>query len=180
MQPLLPVKSREEYAEDAARQARGVTLAAIYNWALAAFLMALLLATIVMRGMNSRQAAAAAFLVVIGVPALLLLAEGLRRARELARIIQISVSSLILFANAAGVLRDLRDLMQGDLNPSTNFPSLVAGILIVWGLTRRQTVAWFAEVTSAEALRYHDLHWFRRVSLIGTIVGITAVFLSLG
>ena len=180
MQSLLPTKSREEYAEDAARQARGVTLAVIYDWALAAFMLALLIATIVLRGVNSRQAAAAAVLALIGVPLLLLLAEGLRRAYEVARVLQMSLSSLILFANAAGVLRDVRDLLQGDLNPSTNLPSLVVGILILWGLTRRQTARWFAEVTPDEALRHHDLRWFRRVALIGTVVGMSAVFINIG
>jgi hypothetical protein len=176
----LPVKSREEMARDAARDARGVTLAAAFDWALAAFLIALLVATIFLRGITSRQAAAAAVLALIGVPALLLLAEGLRRAREVARVLQMSLSSIIVFANAAGVLRDLRDLLQGDVNPSTNLPSLVVGVFVVHGLTRRQTVAWFATVTPAEALRHFDRRWLARVAFVGGAIGILAVFINVG
>ena len=180
IRPLLPVKSREEFAQDAARQARGVTLAAIFDWALAAFLLALLIATIVLRGVTSQQAAAAAVLALIGVPSLLLIAEGLRRAREVARVLQMGLSSIILFANGAGVLRDLRDLLQGEINPSTNLPSLLAGIFIVYGLTRRQTIAWFTTVSPAEALRHHDRRWLQRVALIGTAIGVLAVFINIG
>ena len=176
----LPVKTREEMAQTAARQARGVTLAAVFDWSLAAFLIALLVATIFRRGISSQQAAAAAVLAVVCVPALLLLAEGLRRAREVARVLQISLSSIIIFANAAGVLRDLRDLLQGDVNPSTNLPSLLVGIFVVYGLTRRQTIAWFADVTPAEALRHFDRRWLIRVALAGTAVGVLAVFLNIG
>lgn len=180
MRSPLPVKTRAEQAEDAARQARGVTLAAIFDWSLAAFLVALLLATALLRGPASRQAAAAAVLALVGVPCLILLAEGLRRAREVARVLQLGLSSIILFANGAGVLRDLRDLLRGEINPSTNLPSLIAGILIVYGLTRRQTIAWFAAVTPAEALRHHDLRWLRRVVIAGTVVGALAVFINVG
>lgn len=176
----LPVKTREEMAASAAREARGVSLAAAFDWSLASFLVALLIATVILRGFNSQQAAAAAILALIGVPSLLLLAEGLRRAREVARVLQMSLSSIIIFANAAGVLRDLRDLLQGEVNPSTNFPSLLVGIFVVYGLTRRQTIAWFADVTPAEALRHFDNRWLRRIILIGVAVGVLAVFINIG
>ena len=180
IRPLLPARTREEQAAYATRRVRGVTLAAIFDWSLASFLIALLLATAVLRGPTSRQAAAALALAIVGVPALLLLAEGLRRAREVARVLQLGLSSLVAFANVAGVLRDLRDLLQGETNPSTNLPSLVVGVFILWGLTRSQTIAWFAEVTPAEALRHHDLRWSQRVAAIGAIVGLVAVLINIG
>jgi hypothetical protein len=180
LRPPLPVKTREEMARSAAREARGVTMAAAFDWSLASFLVALLVATIYLRGVTSRQAAAAAVLALVGVPSLLLLVEGLRRAREVARVLQMSLSSIIIFANAAGVLRDLRDLLQGEVNPSTNFPSLLVGILVVYGLTRRQTIAWFADVTPAEALRHFDRRWLGRVALIGVVVGVLAMFINIG
>lgn len=180
MRAPLPVKTREEMAADAARQARGVTLAALFDWSLAAFLVALFIATAILRGITSRQAAAAAILALVGAPCLILLAEGLRRAREVARVLQLGLSSIILFANGAGVLRDLRHLLRGEINPSTNLPSLIVGILIVYGLTRRQTIAWFATVTPAEAMRHRDLRWLRAVVISGTIVGALAVFLAIG
>jgi cytochrome bd-type quinol oxidase subunit 2 len=176
----LPVKTREEMTRDAARDARGVTSAAAFDWALAAFLVALFVGISIRRGINSQQAAAAAVLALVGVPSLLLLVEGLRRAHEVARVLQLSLSSVIVFANAAGVLRDLRDLLQGEVNPSTNLPSLVVGILVVYGLTRRQTIAWFADVSPAEALRHFDRRWLARVALAGTVVGILAVFVNIG
>ena len=179
IRPLLPVKSREEQAAYARRQAHGVTLAAIFDWSLASFLIALVIVTAVLRGITSRQAAAALALALVGVPALLLLAEGLRRAREVARVLQIGLSSIVTFANVAGVLRDLRDLLQGEINPSSNLPSLVVGVFILWGLTRSQTIAWFAEVTPAEALRHHDVRWLRLVVAIGAAVGLVAVFINI-
>ena len=159
IRPPLPAKTREEQAAYATRQARGVTLAAIYDWSLAAFVIALLIATVVLRGITSRQAATALALALVGAPALLLLAEGLRRAREVARVLQIGLSSIVTFANVSGVLRDLRDLLQGEINPSSNLPSLVVGVFILWGLTRSQTIAWFADVTPAEALRHPGVHF---------------------
>jgi hypothetical protein len=176
----LPVKTRAEMARDSAREARGVTLAAAFDWSLAAFLVALLVATSLRRGISSQQAAAAAVLALICVPALLLLVEGLRRAREVARVLQISLSSIIVFTSAAGVLRDLRDLLQGDVNPSTNLLALVAGLYVVYGLTRRQTLAWFAGVNPAEARRHFDRRWLLRVALAGAAIGILAVFVNIG
>jgi hypothetical protein len=176
----LPVKTREEMAKTAAREARGVTLAAAFDWALAAFLIALLVATSLRVGIDSQYTAAAALLAVIGVPSLLLLVEGLRRAREVARVLQMGVSSIIVFFSAAGVLRDLRDLLQGEVNPSTTLPTLIAGIFIVHGLTRRQTVAWFADVSPTEALRHFDRRWLTRVALSGGVLGILAVFINIG
>lgn len=176
----LPAKSRAEQAADAARQARGVTIAAIFDWALATFLIALFVATVALRGATSRQATAAAALALIGVPLLILLAEGVRRAREVARVLQIGLSSVVAFANVAGILRDLRDLLQGDLNLSMNLPSLIACIAILHGLTRPRTVAWFADATPAEALRHHDRHWHGRVIAIGAALGVVALFLNIG
>jgi cytochrome bd-type quinol oxidase subunit 2 len=176
----LPVKTREEMAKSAAREARGVTLAAAFDWAIAAFLIALPVVTSIRVGINSQYTAAAALLAVIGVPSLLLLVEGLRRAREVARVLQLGVSSVIVFFSAAGVLRDLRDLLQGEVNPSTNLPALIVGVFIVQGLTRRQSIAWFAGVSTAEALRHFDRRWLTRVALIGGVIGILAVFINIG
>lgn len=176
----LPVKTREEMAQSAAREARGVTLAAAFNWSLATLLIALIVVTFFRVGLTSQYTAAAALLAVVGVPSLLLLVEGLRRAREVARVLQMSLSSIIVFASAAGVLRDLRDLLQGDVNPSTNLPALIVSISIVYGLTRRQTIAWFADVSPAEALRHFDRRWLLRVALLGAVIGVLAVFINIG
>lgn len=180
IRPLLPVKSREEYAQDAARQARGVTLAAIFDWALGCLLVLFPARLITLYGITAQQTLAAVVLAIICVPCLLLLIESLRRASELARVIQINVSSLILVASVAGVLVDLRDLLRGEINLSMNLPSLLAGIFIVYGLTRRQTIVWFAEVSPAEAFRHHDRRWLLRVALIGTAIGVLAVFINIG
>jgi hypothetical protein len=180
LRPPLPVKTREEMAQSAARQARGVTLAAVFDWSLAAFLVALLVVFAFRRGIASREAAAVAVLVLICVPALQLLVEGLRRAHEVARVTQISVSSILVLPGVAGTLRDLKFLLGGDIDPSMAPVLLAVSILIVYGLTRRQTIAWFADVTPAEALRHFDRRWLTRVILIGSAIGILAVFLNIG
>jgi hypothetical protein len=179
LRPPLPAKTREEMAQTAAREARGVTLAVAFDWSLASFLVALLVAFAFRRGITSRESAAIAVLVLICVPALQLMAEGLRRAQEAARVTQIAVSSILVLPGAAGTIRDLKFLLEGDINPSVSPVLLVVCIRIAWGLTRRQTLSWFAEVTPIEALRHHDRRWLLRVASLGVVVGVVSMFITI-
>ncbi|MFN8516214.1 MAG: hypothetical protein U0841_27225 [Chloroflexia bacterium] len=61
-------EDQQESAQPAAREARGVTLAAAFNWSLATLLIALIVVTCFRVGLTSQYTAAAALLAVVGVP----------------------------------------------------------------------------------------------------------------
>jgi hypothetical protein len=173
------VKTDDEFEQAPENQPCGVATAIIFDWSLMAFLGTLLIVAIVQRGLTSRQAASAAGLaLLIGLP-LVVLGELLRRGRRAARPIQIVVSGVIAAGNVVGLLSDLARLTHGVVQPTTNIPALAAGLFIIWGLTRPQTIAWFARISAARARERHGGKWLLLTLGTSVIVGITAVIISL-
>jgi hypothetical protein len=155
----LPVKTDDEFEQAPENQPRGVATAIIFDWSLMVFLGTLLIIAIVQRGLTSRQAVSAAGLaLLIGLP-LVGLGELLRRGRRVARSLQIAVSGLIAAGNIVGLLSDLARLTRGVVRPTTSLPALAAGLFIIWGLTRPQTIAWFARISMTRARERHGGSW---------------------
>jgi hypothetical protein len=161
----------EEFDRAPENQPRGITLAIIFDWGLAAFLVALGIVAAAQRGPDSQQAAAAALLaVVLGLP-LIALGEALRRGKRPARTVQLIISGLLGALNVVGFIRDLALLLQGIRPGVLNFTALCAGIAIIWGLTRPQTIAWFARVSSARARARRGARWVMLASLASITIG---------
>jgi hypothetical protein len=175
----LPVKTDDEFEQAPENQPRGIATAIIFDWSVMVFLSTLLIVAIVQRGLTSRQAVSAAGLVLlIGLP-LVALGEMLRRGRRVARPIQIIVSGLIAAGNVVGLLSDLARLTRGVVRPTTNIPALAAGLFIIWGLTRPQTIAWFARIAGARARERHGGSWLLLTLGTSVVIGISAVIISL-
>ena len=162
--PPLPTKTAEEIERAPENQPRGIAVAIIFDWATAALVAA------------SREVAGILALVA-GLP-LVVLGEALRRGRGGARLVQIIVSGLVSAINIAGILRDLGDLTRGEIPRTTNLPSLLAGIYIIWGLTRPQTIAWFARARPARVRERHGGRWLQTAIGLSVGIGIVAVFVS--
>lgn len=175
----LPVKTDDEFEQAPENQPRGVATAIIFDWSLMVFLGTLLIIAIVQRGLTSRQAVSAAGLaLLIGLP-LVGLGELLRRGRRVARSLQIAVSGLIAAGNIVGLLSDLARLTRGVVRPTTSLPALAAGLFIIWGLTRPQTIAWFARISMARARERHGGSWLLLTLGASIVIGISAVIISL-
>lgn len=175
----LPVKTDDEFEQAPENQPRGVATAIIFDWSLMVFLGTLLIIAIVQRGLTSRQAVSAAGLaLLIGLP-LVGLGELLRRGRRVARSLQIAVSGLIAAGNIVGLLSDLARLTRGVVRPTTSLPALAAGLFIIWGLTRPQTIAWFARISMTRARERHGGSWLLLTLGASIVIGISAVIISL-
>ena len=175
----LPVKTDDEFEQAPENQPRGIATAIIFDWSLMVFLSTLLIIAIVQRGLTSRQAASAAGLaLLIGLP-LVVLGEMVRRGRRVARPIQIVVSGLIASGNVLGFLSDLALLTRGVVRPTTNIPALAAGLFIIWSLTRPQTTAWFARISTARAHERHGGSWLLLTLGTSVVIGISVVIISL-
>lgn len=177
--PPLPTRTAEELERAPENQPRGIAVAVIFDWAITTLFIALLIVAIVQRGAESRQAAAAGFLALVAGLPLVALGEALRRGRGGARLVQIIVSGVIAAINVVGLLRDLGELVRGEIPRTTNLPALLAGIYIIWGLTRPQTIAWFKRVKPARARERHGGTWLRIAIGASVVIGIVAVFISL-
>lgn len=174
--PPLPTKTDEEFERAPENRPRGIGTAILFDWSFVAFLVALVVMAAAQRGIASRQAAAAALLaIVLGTP-LALLGEALRRGKRPARIIQITASGLIGALNLLGFIRDLSSLLQGTLRFPLNLVALIAGIAIIWGLTRPQTIAWFARVKSSQARARHGSRWLALALLASLVIGVIWCF----
>jgi hypothetical protein len=174
----LPTRTDEELERAPENQPRGIAVAVVFDWATATLFGALLVVALVQRGLDSRQAAAAGFLtLVIGLP-LIALGEALRRGRRGARFVQLAVSGLVAAINVVGLIRDLGELFHGEIPHTTNLPSLIAGIYIIWGLTRPQTIAWLARTKPARVRERHGGRWLQIAIGLSLIIGIVAVFIS--
>jgi hypothetical protein len=167
----LPTMSQEEFERAPENQPRGITPAIIFDWSLAAFLVALCIVAAAQRGPRSQQAAAAALLaVVLGLP-LIALGEALRRGKRPARTLQVITSGLLGALNVVGLIRDISLLLQGTWPGAFNLTALVAGITIIWGLTRPQTIAWFARISSAQARARRGPRWIALAGLASIAIG---------
>lgn len=145
------MKTAAEFEQAPENQPRGVAAAIIFDWSLALYFGVLLLVAIVQRGLNSQQAASAALLtIVLGLP-IALLGEAIRRGKRWSRPTQIIISILLGAINVVGLIRDLALLLQGIRPVIFNSVALIAGITIIWGFTRPQTIAWFSRITSKQA-----------------------------
>lgn len=175
----LPVKTDAEFEQASENQPRGVATAIIFDWSLMVFLSTLAIVAIIQRGLTSRQAVSAAGLaLLIGLP-LVGLGELLRRGRRVARPMQIVASGLIAAGNVIGLLSDLARLTRGVVRPTTNIPALAAGLFIIWGLTRPQTIAWFARISATRARERHGGSWLLLTIGTSVVIGISAVIISL-
>ena len=157
----------------------GTAIAVIFDWATAVRVVVLLGVTLAQRGTNARSTAAAALLALIFAPPFVVLGELLRRARPLSRILQLAVASVIALISIAGLLRDLGELFHGILPRSTNLPSLLASLYVLWGFTRPPMVRWFTHTTPAAARQRHSGPWLLLIIAISIVVGIAAVFINL-
>lgn len=167
----LPTVSDDESDRAPENQPRGIALAIIFDWSLAAFLVALCIVAAAQRGPYSQQAAAAALLaVVLGLP-LLALGEALRRGKRPARTVQLIISGLLGATNVVGFIRDLSLLLQGTRPGPFNLTALGAGIAIIWGLTRPQTIAWFARISSARARARRGPRWIALAGPASVAIG---------
>ena len=169
-------------APEAPPKPRGVGIAVAFDWTAAALVPSALVLGLVRGGVAERGQAVAsyAFLALLAVPPFLLLGEALRQGREFARVLQLLGSGLALFVNAFGLLRDIIVLAEGIFPRSTNLPSLIADLWILWGLTRPQTVRWFAEITPAAARRHHGGRWLLLTILASLVPGFGAALINLG
>lgn len=177
--PALPTKTAEEFERAPENQPRGVATAIIFDWSLVIFSGALLIIATVQRGPGSRQAAAAAALALLAGLPIALLGEALRRGQRGARPAQIIVSGLVGAVNVVGLMRDLSLLSRGVARPTTNLPALLAGTFVIWGLTRPQTIAWFARIPPARARARHGGRWLLFALGTSFVVGILTVIISL-
>ena len=167
----LPTMSDEEFERAPENQPRGIALAIIFDWAVAAFLVGLCIVAAAQRGPYSQQAVAAALLaVVLGLP-LLALGEALRRGKRPARTVQLVTSGLLGALNVVGFIRDLSLLLQGTRPGAFNITALGAGIAIIWGLTRPQTITWFARISSARARARRGPRWIALAGLASIAIG---------
>ncbi len=172
------MRSDEERERAPDHRPRGLAAAIVFDWAAVALFVALLATAIAQRGATSRQAAAAAFLALIAGLPLLGLGETLRRGRRGARLVQIAVSTIFAFGNTAGLLRDLGELARGEIPRTINLPSLLASSFIIWGLTRPQTIAWFASTTPARARALHGGRWLLAALGASVAFGLAAAFVG--
>jgi len=132
---------------------------------------------VVQYGDAARQTAAAAFLLLLVLP-LLALGEALRRGATGARLTRVVIMSLIGAGNLIGVIADLRALLGGVPRWSVSLPSLIAIGFIIWGLTRQQTIAWFAETAPIRARWRHGGRWLPRTIGVGVVAGLLAAAIS--
>lgn len=170
--PPLPTKTEEEFERSPENQPRGIGTAVAFDWAFVIFLFALVVVAAAQRGIASRQAAAAALLaIVLGLP-IATLGEALRRGKRWARITQITVSGILGALNLLGFIRDFSLLILGTRPMPLNLAALIAGVTIIWGLTRPQTITWFARVKSSQARARHGLRWLACTILASLVIGI--------
>ena len=171
---------QEPTTEEASPKPRGVGIAVAFDWSAAALFACALILEVVRRGANRQTIAALAFLTLLAAPPLLLLGEALRRGNGRARILQIGLSGVVVLFNAFGLIKDLLVLSAGTLPRGTNLPSLLAGLWIIWGLTRPQTGQWFAQITPARARRRHGGAWLILTGLASVAVGVVAALINRG
>ena len=65
------------------------------------------------------------------------------------------------------------------VRPTTNIPALAAGLFIIWGLTRPQTIAWFLRISAMRARERHGGSWLLLTLGTSVVIGISAVIISL-
>lgn len=172
----------EPVVSEAPPKPRGVGIAVAFDWTAAALVPSVLVLGLVRGDVAERGQAVAVygFLALLAVPPFLLLGEALRQGREAARVLQLLGSGLALVVNTFGLLRDIIVLTQGGIPRSTNLPSLIADLWILWGLTRPQTVRWFAEITPAAARRHHGGRWLLLTILASLAAGLGAALINFG
>ncbi len=156
----------------------GVAVAVAFDRAILTLSVTILVRAVVQYGDAARQTAAAAFLLLLlGLP-LATLGEALRRGATGARPAQVLIVSLIGAGNLIGVIADLRALLGGVPRWSVSLPSLIAIGFIIWGLTRQQTIAWFAETAPLRARWRHGGRWLPRTIGVGIVAGLLAAAIS--
>jgi hypothetical protein len=174
----LTMRSAEEWENAADNRPRGIAAAVAFDWAVLTLIIATLTRAIVRYNVTARQTAAAVFLLLlVGVP-LVLLGEALRRGLSGARLTQVLVTSLVGVGNLVGLIADLRALLGGAPRWSISFPSLILVGFVVWGLTRPQTIAWFAETARIRARSRHGGRWLSRTIGAGIVLGLLAAVIS--
>jgi hypothetical protein len=174
----LPMRSAEEWENAAHNRPRGIAAAVVFDWASLTLIAAILARAVVQYGLASRQTAAAAFLLlVLGLP-LAALGEALRRGLTGARLTQVLIASLIGAGNLIGLIADLRALLGGTPRWSASLPALVLAGFVVWGLTRPQTIAWFAETARSRARSRHGGRWLPLTLGAGIVAGLIAAAIS--
>lgn len=175
----LPMQSTEEWENATDNRPRGIAVAVAFDWAILTLIGVILARAITQYGIASRQAAAAAFLLLLlGLP-LVALGETLRRGSKGARILQTLLASLIGAGNLIGMIADLRALLGGVPRWSVSLPSLILAGFVVWGLTRPQTVVWFAGTARIRARSRHGGRWLPLTIGAGIVAGLIAAAISL-
>lgn len=174
----LPMHTPKEWEQAAPNQPRGIAAAIAFDWAGLTFLVATLIVAVRQYGPASQQTTAAIFLLLLGLP-LVTLGEMLRRGREGARIAQLVITALIGGGNLIGVIADLHLLLNGTIRWSISLPSLSFAAFVVWGLTRPQTQAWYAQATLVRARARYGGSWLLVICGVGIITGLLAAAVSL-
>ena len=174
----LPMQSAEEWENATPNRPRDIAAAVAFDWAVPTLIVAILVRAVVQHGFASRQTAAAAFLLLLlGLP-LVALGEVLRRGATVARLTHVVITSLVGAGNLIGLIADLRALLGGVPRWSVSFPSLTLVGFVVWGLTRPQTIAWFAETARIRARSRHGGRWLPRTIGAGILLGLLAAAIS--
>ena len=175
----LPMRSTEEWENATDNRPRGIAAAVALDWAILTLIATVLMRALVQYGFTSRQVAAAAFLLLLfGLP-MVALGEALRRGSAGARLTHVVITSLIGVGNAIGLIADLRALFGGVPRWSISLPSLILAGFVVWGLTRPQTIAWFAETARIRARSRHGGRWLPLTIGTGTLLGLLAATIGL-
>lgn len=170
-----PAEPRPAKADQAPAVARGVAVAAAFDWALATMAPAALALTLARGRATDTLLAAFGLIAVLVVPPLVALGEGVRRGLPRTRALQLGLVAVVLPVNAAGVIRDLALLLRGDIPRSASLPALLVDLYILWGLTRPETIRWF---DAARARRRHSGLWVVPIALVGILGGIAAALLN--
>ncbi len=174
----LPMQSAEEWENASDNRPRGIAAAVAFDWAILTLIAAILGRALAQHGVAAQQTAAAAFLLLLfGLP-LAALGEALRRGATSARWLQVLIGALIGAANLIGLIADLRSLLGGVPRWSVSLPSLLFAVFVVWGLTRPQTIAWFAEQARGRARARHGGRWLPLTIGAGIVVGLLAAAIS--
>ena len=170
----LPMQSAEEWENATDNRPHGIAAAVALDWAILTLSAATLVRALVQYGFSSRQVAAAAFILLLfGLP-LVALGEALRRGSAGARLAQVVITSLIGVGNLFGLIADLRALLGGVPRWSVSLPSLILAGFVIWGLTRPQTIAWFAETATIRARSRHGGRWLPLTIGTGISIGLLA------
>lgn len=172
-----PAEPRPAAADRVPAVARGVAVAAAFDWALAAMAPAALVLTLARGRATDTLLAAFGLIAVLVAPPLIALGEGVRRGLPRARALQIGLVAVLLLINAAGVIRDLVLLLRGDIPRSVSLPALLIDLYIVWGLTRPETIRWF-DTAATGAHRRRGNPWPLPLAFTGILGGVAAALLN--